>query len=378
MRARTVCIGMAVAAAVAGCGSTSSTSSTSSQNHSQAASPAVNPQIKTAQTLTAYYTSARSNTALPKLSKTPPKHYRIAVLTCPLPACQQTTSGSVSAAKALGWTVDNVTYQLTPTSYQQAFNNLVQSPPNAVAFIDAFPLSTTATQLARLHAAGTRIVMLSPQTPTTPGPDISAELEGPPEFKQGGVVAADAIAADAGGTTSAVVVTDPSYGVWNPAIAGFKSTLNERCPSCAVSVLDISLANPAAQTDAAVANYLRQHATVKYLFFPIGDAVSGLPGALASDGLTGKKIISLTPDLSNIADIASGTEWATIQIENGTGGWRAVDAIARLAIGDGVGPEADPAGYVRLITKANVIVGKLPATPGTPSDFLSAWGVSGQ
>jgi ribose transport system substrate-binding protein len=377
MRTRTLCIGMAVAVVVAGCGSTSS-GTTSSQNHGQPTHAATNPGVAAAQKLTAYYTSERSNMALPKLSKTPPKHYRIAILTCPLPACQQTTNGAVSAAKALGWSVDYVTYQLTPTAYLQAWNNLVQSPPNAVAFIDAFPLSTTATQFAKLHAAGTRIVVVSPQLPPSPNPDVSAVIQGPPEFEQGGVVAADAVVADAGGSTDAAVVTDPSYDVFKPAIAGFKSTMTAHCPSCNVSVLDISLANPAAQTDSAITNYLRQHTTVKYLFFVIGDAVSGLPGALASDGLTGTKIVSMTPDPSNIADIASGTEWAAVQIENATSGWRAVDVLARLAVGDGVGPENDPPGYVRLITKTNVVPGQVPATPGTPSDFLTAWGVSGQ
>jgi ribose transport system substrate-binding protein len=371
-------IALVTAIVVAGCGSSSSGTGTGTGTGtgSGAQSTAgVSSSVSAARAFTANYETVRSNGTVPKLSGKPPTGETIAVLTCPLQACQQTTSGAVAGAKALGWKVDYVTYQLTPTGYQQVFNNLVQSPPKALTFIAAFPMSTIASQLTKLRAAGTHIVVLSPQQPFSPTAQISAVLQGPPEFTQGGVVAANAIVADAGGKTSATVVTDPSYGVFAPATAAFKSTMAKLCPTCTVGTLNISLANPAAQTDAAVANYLRQNPSVKYLFFVIGDAVAGVPAALSSDGLSGTKIISFTPDLSNISDVASGTEWATIQNENATSGWRAVDALARMSIGEGVGSERDPAGYVRLITKANVVPGKLPGTPGTPSAFLAAWGV---
>ena len=368
-------VAVVVAITVAACGSSSSSSSSAAKTTPASGGSA---QVKAAQQATATYEQLRSNSAVPKLAKTPPNGETIAVLSCPLQACEQTMAGSVSGAKALGWKVNYQTYQLTPTAYQQAFSNLVQSPPKALAFIAAFPMSTIASSLAKLHAAGTKIVVLSPQQPVKPDAEISSVLQGAAEFAQGGVVAADAVVANAGGSTSAVVVTDPSYGVFTPTTNAFKSTMAQRCPSCGVDVLNISLANPAAQTDASVTNYLRQHPSVKYLFFVTGDAVAGVPGALMAAGNAGTKIISFTPNLSDISDIASGTEWATIQNENATSGWRAVDVLARLSIGEGVGTEGDPAGYVRLLTKATVTPGKLPTVPGTPGEFLTAWGVSGQ
>jgi ABC-type sugar transport system substrate-binding protein len=314
---------------------------------------------------------------IPKLGKRPPSGLKVTIITCPLPACRQTTDGAVAAAKDLGWKVKYVTTKLTPEDYVARLEDVIKDPPDALGFLSAFPNASVKPQLDKIKALKIPLMQMSPQGGEAPGDGIPGMVVGPPQFKKSGEVAAVKVIADGGASTNAVLVHDPGFGVFKATIDSWDATFKADCPGCKTDKLEVSLSSPPAQTTAAVVTYLRRHPDVKYVFFVIGDAALGLPPALATAGLADKvKFITLTPSLTDLKQVQSGQQWATIQNENYSAGYRATDGLARQSIGEGVGPEEYPAGYHRILTKDNVDASKMPVTPGTPEKFREAWGLT--
>jgi ribose transport system substrate-binding protein len=170
------------------------------------------------------------------------------------------------------------------------------------------------------------------------------------------------------------VVSDPNLAALKYAQSTMAAELKKNCAGCGAETVDINLTNPPAQNAQAAVSFLQRNPDVKYLFYPLADAALGVPAALASAGLADKvKIITLTPNLTTLEDIKKGTEFATIQDEVITGGWRAIDALVRLSVGDDLGPQDNPTGEFRIIDKSNVVPGTVPDSCCVPDSFTQAW-----
>lgn len=325
----------------------------------------------------AKYEEERTGEPVPKLAKPAPADASITIATCAIPACKQTTDGAAAAAKELGWSVDYKTFQLNPESYQSVLKEVAQDPPEIFFFISTFPTETVESQLEELKEAGTAIVQSSPQAGEEPSELTPSILQGPPFFIQGGEVGAYKILADAGEPTDVAVITDPAFGFATATEEGFKKVFTELCPECGVDEIEVGLTLPAPQQLSLVTNYLQQHPETKYLFYSLSDQAAGLPEALASGGYSDVQFVTQTASLNDLKQVAEGKELATIQNENFSAGYRGVDAGLRLMLEGNPGPQKFPAGYNRILTEENVVPGKLPVTPGTPEDYLKAWGVGG-
>ncbi len=381
-------------AIVAGCGSSDSSSSATTGGSTEAESETPSGEeaktasdegegeagsgFELAKEKTAFYEEERTGPKIPKLSEPAPKEASIAIATCPIPACQATTDGAKKAAEELGWKPNYKTYELTPESFQKTMAEIANEAPEIFIFIDAFPSETIETSLKKMHEGGTAIVELSPQAGEKPSELVPAVLQGAPFFELGGEVAAYKILADAGKPTNATVVWDPSYGVFKEALEGFEKAMSTNCPECKVNTLEVSLASPAPQQQSQISNYLSQNPDLEYMFFPLSDQAAALPEALEAAGLNEKvQFVTLTAGLPDLEHISEGKQLATIQNENLSAGYAAVDGALRIMIEGDPGIEEYPSGYTRILSKANVTPGQLPTTPGTPEDYLKAWGVEG-
>lgn len=381
--------------ALAACGSSDSSSSSSSDTSASSTTAAESTEGESAETTegeaegassagfekaaaeAAKWEEERTGEPVPKLNKPVPSNASITIATCAIPACKQTTDGAAAAAKELGWSVDYKTFQLNPESYQSVLTEVAQNPPDIFFFISTFPTETVESQLEELKAAGTAIVQSSPQAGEEPSELTPSILQGPPFFIQGGEVGAYKILADAGEPVDVAVITDPAFGFATATEEGFKKVFGELCPDCGVDEIEVGLTLPAPQQLSLVTNYLRQHPETKYLFYSLSDQAAGLPEALASGGFSEVQFVTQTASLNDLKQVAEGKELATIQNENFSAGYRGVDSGLRLMLEGNPGPQKFPAGYNRILTEENVVPGKLPVTPGTPEDYLKAWGVAG-
>ncbi len=326
----------------------------------------------------AFYEEERSGPEIPKLSEPAPKGKTIAIATCPIPACQQTTDGAKQAAKELGWKVSFKTYELTPESFQKTMAEIADEAPDAFTFVDAFPSETIEPSLKKMSEGGTAIVEIAPQAGEKPSELVPSVLQGAPFYELGGEVAAYKILADAGKATNTAVIYDPSYGVFKETLEGFEKTITANCPECSVKTLEVSLATPAPQVQSQVTNFLAQNGDLEYLFFPLSDQAAALPESLEAAGLSEKvQFVTQTAGLPDLEHVSEGKQLATIQNENFSAGYAALDGALRIMIEGDPGIEEYPEGYTRILSEANAEPGTLPTTPGTPEDYLKAWGVKG-
>jgi len=367
---------LALAAAVmAGCGSSGEGSSSSPPSATTSTPASSNPGFERAKAVYDQYKKAPPRVELTPLSSKPKAGQTVTILTCPIPACKLTSDAVASAAKALGWKPTVFVSQFSPESYQQTWDQMLQANPNMIAAVGLLPSDSISKQLADAQSRGIKVVIISPNGDAPGAHGVDAQVNGKPLFAKGGMIAADAIVVDAQGKPVKVaMVSDPNQVQLNQSVGPLEAELTKNCSGCSADTVDISLANPPAQNAQVAVSYLQRNPDVKYLYYTVADAALGVPEALASAGLADKvKIITLTPNLTALDDIKSGRQFATIQDEVTFGGWRAIDALARLSVGDPLGPEDNPPGEFRIIDKSNVVPGTIPDSCCIPDSFTKAW-----
>ncbi|MCW2995512.1 MAG: hypothetical protein JWQ18_3007 [Conexibacter sp.] len=363
------------AGALSACGGGDSKSSATTSTASSGAD-AASPAVAAAKADFAKFHATQPPISVPTLPKKPPAGLRLTITTCPLPVCRAESDPVAEAAKILGWKVKTIQAPYTPEGYQTAWNQLLEDPPDLIAASAVVPDSFIAKQLAVVAKRNIPLVELGPSgdRPTSEGP-LKAAVAGVPQFAQDGRLMGSTVVADAGRGPDTVWITDPSVTVFKPAEAAFAKTVGDAGGHA--DVMKVALANIGKSIPGQVVSYVQSHPKVKYLAFSVADFTVGVPQALKVAGLSDKvKIISRAPQAANLADIKNGSTWAAVAEENTSGGYRAVDQMARLAMGVELGDLRDPAGWAQILTKDNVTQTTVaPSAPGSPAAFLSAWHV---
>jgi hypothetical protein len=356
-----------IALALAACGSSESESSaTPAASHE-----AVPAGIQHAVDAYKKYTAPQPPVPVEALPDRPPQGKSIAITTCAIPVCRNTTDAAVAAAKALGWKVNYVVYAPTPQGYAQSWTKILQNPPDLIAFSGIFPDEVVAEQLAKARSLKIPMVDMAPAN-GVPTEGVAAVTAGSEMFRLDGVLMADAIAADAKQKANVVFVNDPLYkALFAPAKEGLTQELKATC-ACPLDEIQVSTVGPAGQRISAIVSYAQSHQDVKYIVPAVADMIPGLPEALQSAGLTKRvKLVSRAPQKADIPLLRSGAELANVQDENSAAGWRAIDALARVTVD--AEPEPNAAGYHAILTQSNLTSNEIPAVPGIPDSYLKAW-----
>lgn len=299
-------------------------------------------------------------------------------ITCPLPVCRTLTDASVEAAEAIGWETRQVETQMTPEDYVASWDQLLQDPPDVIAYIPFAPDSLIETQLIKASELGIPVVSIAPagDRPDKEGP-VFASYNGYPEFFQSASLMADLIVADGGTGADTVFVWDPALAaIWQPIKDGFDEHIQAAGP--AAKVLEVSSQGIGTAVPGQIVSYLQANPDVKYVALALADLSIGVPEALQQAGLLENvKITSRAPQAGNLANVQAGLEWTTVGEEMGSNGWRVIDGLARLTLGETPNDEwFEPAGWAQIFTKDNVTqTSEPPSTPGSPEAFLAAWGV---
>jgi ABC-type sugar transport system substrate-binding protein len=358
-----------VCGVLAGCGDDLETSTSAG-----AAAGSSSPGLEAAKKLVAQYSAPQQPLSIPALPEAPAKGVRLGFIGCNIPVCSP--EAAKDATQALGWKYERQDFTFTPQSYIEAFDRMLQNPPDVLIYQGVFPNSVVAKQLAEVRRRKIPTVSVSTSEKT-----LEQSLKSPvsacyvchKQFRFSGRLMAAVVAADGGEQPNVVYVRDPVLaGAQDRVKEGFTAALKEFSPGATLATLNVNTSGPAAQVSSAVITYLQKHPDVKYLVFALASFENGIPQALTSAGLnTNVKLISRAPQEQNIASVRAGAEFAEITEEAPEAVWRSLDAAARLHAGLEL-TDTSPVGWHQIVTKDNADGAKAVA-PGYPSAFLKAW-----
>jgi len=330
--------------------------------------------VEAAEAEYAKFVKPQPSLVIPPLPSKPPSGKSITIVTCPLPVCQAATEPAKKAAEELGWKVKYLQTELTPEAYQEVMNQVVADPPELFSIIASIPVEVIEKQLKELAAENVLISAIAPVgvTPNENGP-VRGIVVGPPQFGQAGRLMGDTVVNDHGEGAKAVFITDPSLAVWLPTQHEFTKVIEGSGGE--VEVLDVEAAQIGKAVPTQVTSYVQSHPEVEYLAFAVNDLTTGVPQALESAGLNEQvKTISRAPQPTNLENIKSGVEWASVADEDTAVGYRSVDQLARSLAGVKLGGLADPAGWAQIFTSESVTeTEEVPQPPGFPTVFQEAW-----
>lgn len=344
---------------------------------SAALTPAQKAVVTDAEAAFAKYRKEQPLDAVPPLPSAPPRGKTMTVITCSLPVCTTLSDGAAAAARDLGWQLTTLQSNSTPQGFLSAVDQVAANPPDAFAYIAALPDSSIAPQLAKIAAAGTKIVALSPigDPLETPGP-VKAVVGGHKDTSMSGRMMAQSVVADAHGPAKSVFVWDPSFaGVWGPIKEAYEGVL--KSVGSPPSVLEVSNANVGKTVPSQIVSYLQANPDTKYVALAVVDYNAGLDSALRAAGLLDKvKIISRAANPSALKAINDGTQWASVGLELASSAYRCVDQLARLMAGVPLGDRVDKAGWEQIYVKGNVTqTSAQPEPPDYVRAYRTAWHV---
>ena len=294
------------------------------------------------------------------LPSAPPKGKTVLFLQCEEVQCSYEGDGLKAAAAAIGWTVKVLNFQAAnPATLVSALQTGLQYHPVA-AFFSGVPQEAWQSEQKPYAAAGA-VIVDNYLAATPSGAGVEAGRGYASENEQMGTVLAQQQIANSGGAPAAsLIVSVPTYTVFDPMVTAYKAEIAKDCPSCSVTEDDFTLPQMlGGDLVPAVVSAAKRISNLKYIVSVNGAFTDTLPEALKAAGLAGKyQVISGQGVSTDQQNVLQGTQLATVSGPFILGGWQDVDIAIRIVMhlpvpaGDGVVPWV-------LLTKANI---------GTPSD----------
>jgi ABC-type sugar transport system substrate-binding protein len=351
------------------CGDSKSASSAPASKQAQT------PGIQAAIDTVTKYTAEQPELDIPPLSKRPPQGKKIHLVWCTLPTCQE--NAGKRAFEMLGWHAKIFGYDLAkgPQGVVAAFDAALRDKPDYVMIAPVFPWVVVKKQIAAARKQGTQVVGVS-GTDDWARYGVAACIACAPQYYETGALQVDAALADARSKTGIVYANDPTVTGGNQILEGARREAKAHGDGSTFDTLNLSAAKTPADNATTVVSYVQRHPEVRYLITSINDLIVGVPAALSTAGLAGRlTTIGGTPQLPDLGYLRRGTMRAAVAHENGTAQWRAVDFLARIAVGDPRPKDMlEPTGWHQIINKANVPNG-LPVPTRYEETYAKAWRV---
>jgi hypothetical protein len=367
-RSRLAGAGLAAAAllALAACSSASSSSASApaaAGTTSASAAAAAGTTSAVAAAVAAVKTASAMPTSIPEtqsLPSAPPKGKTVLFLQCEEVQCSYEGDGLKAAAAAIGWNVKVLNFQAAnPATLVSALQTGLQYHPVA-AFFSGVPQEAWQSEQKPYAAAGA-VIVDNYLAATPSGEGVLAGRGYASENEQMGTVLAQQQIANSGGAPAAsLIVSVPTYTVFDPMVTAYKAEITKDCPSCSVTEDDFTLPQMlGGQLVPAVISAAKRIPNLKYIVSVNGAFTDTLPGALKAAGLAGKyQVISGQGVSTDQQNVLAGSQLATVSGPFILGGWQDMDMAIRFAMHLAPSPGDNVVPWV-LLDKSNI---------GTPSD----------
>lgn len=298
-------------------------------------------------------------------------------LQCELPQCKAIGDGAIEAATAIGWKTKTLPWQTSdPSTLISALKQALQLNPVAVT-PTGFPQAFWGTVIPDYEKAGVLIVPAAVGT-VTPNKTVPGGASTNLAYTAAGTIMGNWLIADSKAVGHVLVMDTPDYEVLKSYGDSVKSVLKTGCAKCVVTPLDITLPQlTASGQNAAVVAALQKDKSIKYLVATDGAFIGGIQAALKAANIKGVKIAGGAPAITNLQNLANGTEDAWTGEAISQMGWSIVDITARALLGMSV-TAADGGRPQQLLVKANVGTPKesLDAPADYRNQYKKLWGVA--
>lgn len=292
-----------------------------------------------------------------------------------IPIIPPQQEGIEQAVKALGMTVHVCDGSFVPATEASCLKQAVNAGAAGI-ITDAIDPATvsTAAEYAAAH-----------QVPIATISEVGTETETlqflPSADVANAPIAADWIAADSGGKAKVIAAEVSGDKGTTAAAEAFADQLGKECPECELDTITQSPADASKYTS-SISTALLQHPETEYVFAQFDALVAPVARGIQQSGHQ-VKLVSTTAALSNVEQVADGTQAAEVAVNPNYYGWLAVDRMVRMLL-DKPAPKSDwlP---VRVFDSTNV--GSLELTAGAASsgvwwgpltyqaEFAKLWGV---
>lgn len=362
------CLSVAGILAISGC-SSSNSSSGSAASATGSSSPAQSSatgqlasQVAAAKQRVAQWEKPSTSILLnTPLSKTPPKGLTIAYITGDIAADEVTATGFDNVASDLGWkpavfTYDPANPQTIDAAVQQAVAHKVDYIVVNSVQSSAFPQGLAAAKAAHIPI----IENFDVDESGMPGNGIDACVACNTMLDELQQVLNDWMIQDSNGAGNILLVNVPDYESSKFMATYDTNYFKENCSGCTFSVLSVSIQDFAGgQVPSVVGAYLQTHPNVTYVNWSFGALADGARQALSSAGI-GKnvKFVTAVTDQQTEQGLLDGSFSAAVPFSAVGGDYQAVDAAARLSVGDSVASAEKAASPTTLWTRDNA-----PKTP---------------
>jgi hypothetical protein len=250
-----------------------------------------------------------------------------------------------------------------PATLVSALQTGLQYHPVA-AFFSGVPQEAWQSEQKAYAAAGAFIVD-NYLAATPSGAGVMAGRGYASENEQmGAVLAQQQIANSGGAPADSLIVSVPTYTVFDPMVTAYKAEIAKDCPSCKVTEDDFTLPQMlGGQLVPAVVSAAKRISNLKYIVSVNGAFTDTLPGALKAAGLAGKyQIISGQGVSTDQQNVLQGSQLATVSGPFILGGWQDMDMAIRAVMHLAPSPGDNVVPWV-LLNKSNI---------GTPSNSYDA------
>ncbi|MBJ7605205.1 MAG: substrate-binding domain-containing protein [Candidatus Dormibacteraeota bacterium] len=256
---------------------------------------------------------------------------KFAFMQCSTPVCAQVAHSFQQAVEVLGGKLTVVNAGSTAQSAQAAASSVLAIKPDVVILSGADP-ALYGGGLKALSDAGTKVVSIQVNKNVKPY-GITFNYLGTNLSQQNGKLLADWVIAHKGAKADAVFYGLPALDLSVTVQKAFEDELKKNCQSCKVRALPIDVATIGTTSARTVVTDLQAHPATNVAVFVSYQVAGGLPAAMKAAGLS-VTTVGFAPTTGNLQDIKDGGLTAGLAIDFPVSVWTAVDAAARLVLGD--------------------------------------------
>lgn len=312
---------------LAACGSSTSGGSSSTSGKAPGSG---SPSLATFQTKLNAAKKSTSKWQGPTTPVTPPKHFRLAIVTClsALHGCVSPAEGAVHAAKALGWQTSIYDGKGDPTIQSKRIEQALTDKANAIITV---AVDGDAVKGALAHAKSAGVPVISTSNATAPG-EQGYMFDTSPDLEATGRAIADWMIVDSKGKAVVTPYLDKEFQSNISTEDGLQAEL-KLCTTCKVNstqnFVSTDVGNGLGPQTVA---YLRKHPDVDYVHASFDPAAADQVPAILQAGLGSHiKLSSILGDSQNLSFITKGQVQASDGAwDNEYEGWATVDQIIRL------------------------------------------------